>query len=183
MNAAADVDRLVGVLPLASIIPFPDLLFGGALLVAVVLLHGIGIRLVSVYFRRRSDALARRSHASLRLDVLFGYVIFLLLALHLAEVVFWTAALVYSRLVTDWRTAAFFAANTYTTVGYGTFVLPAAWNMLSPIIAISGLFTFGWTGSVLVGFVATLNRLRDPASPPVIGDGDTSHDHRDESSG
>ena len=40
MNAAADVDRLAaGVLPLASIIPFPDLLFGGSLLVAVVLLH------------------------------------------------------------------------------------------------------------------------------------------------
>jgi hypothetical protein len=179
MNAAADVDRLAGVLPLASIIPFPDLLFGGALLVAVVLLHGIGIRLVIGHFRRRSDTLARRSHASLRLDVLFGYVIFLLLALHLAEVVFWTAALVYSRLVTDWRTAAFFAANTYTTVGYGAFVLPAAWNMLSPIIAISGLFTFGWTGSVLVGFVASLNRLRDSAAPGVEGDRGATRQHRD----
>lgn len=161
MNAAADVDRLAGVLPLASIIPFPDLLFGGGLLVAVVLLHGIGIRLVSDHFRRRSVAFASRTHATLRLDVLFAIVIFLLLALHLAEVVFWTAALVYSRLVVDWRTAAFFAANTYTTVGYGQFVLPPEWNMMAPIISISGLFTFGWTGSVLVGFVASLNRLRD----------------------
>jgi len=50
-------------------------------------------------------------------------------------------------------------------------VLPAAWNMLSPIIAISGLFTFGWTGSVLVGFVSSLNRLRDPASLTAKGDG------------
>ena len=57
MNAAADVDRFAaGVLPLASIIPFPDLLFGGGLLVAVVLLHGIGIRLVSDHFRKRSVA-------------------------------------------------------------------------------------------------------------------------------
>lgn len=164
MNAAADVDRLAaGVLPLASIIPFPDLLFGGGLLVAVVLLHGIGIRLVSDHFHRRSVAFANRAHATLRLDVLFAIVIFLLLALHLAEVVFWTAALVYSRLVLDWRTAAFFAANTYTTVGYGQFVLPPEWNMMAPIISISGLFTFGWTGSVLVGFVASLNRLRDRA--------------------
>jgi len=95
MNPAADVDRLAGVLPLASIIPFPDLLFGGALLVAVVLLHGVGIRLVSGHFRKRSLAFASRTHASLRLDMLFAVVVFLLLALHLAEVVFWTAALVY----------------------------------------------------------------------------------------
>jgi hypothetical protein len=44
MNATADIDRLAGVL-----------------LVAVVLIHGIGIRLVSVHFRKRSDALARRT--------------------------------------------------------------------------------------------------------------------------
>ena len=29
------------------------------------------------------------------------------------------------------------------------------------VIAISGLFTFGWTGSVLVGFVGMLNRARE----------------------
>jgi len=74
--------------------------------------------------------------------------------------VFWTAALVYSKLIVDWRSAAFFVANTYTTVGYGSDVLPAAWNMLAPIIAISGLFTFGWTGSVLVGYVDLLNQAR-----------------------
>jgi len=156
----ADVDRLAGILPLASIVPFADLLFGGALLVAIVLLHGVGVRGIDGYFRKHCASFAQRARASMRFDVLFGTVIFLLLALHLAEIVFWTAALVYSKLVTDWRAAAFFVANTYTTVGYGTFVLQPEWNMLAPIIAISGLFTFGWTGSVLVGYVAMLNRAR-----------------------
>jgi hypothetical protein len=32
-------------------------------------------------------------------------------------------------------------------------VLPDGWHMLAPIIAMSGLFTFGWTGSVLVEIV------------------------------
>jgi len=157
----ADVDRLAGVLPLATIIPFADLLFGGVLLVAVVLMHGIGIRFITVHFRTRCAGLARSPRASARFETLFGMVIFLLLALHLAEVVFWTAALVYSKLIGNWRVAGFFVANTYTTVGYGEFVLPAEWNMLAPIIAISGLFTFGWTGSVLVGFVGMLNRARE----------------------
>src|SRR3954470_24214878 len=156
----ADVDRLAGILPLASIVPFADLLFGGALLVAIVVLHGMGVRGIDGYFRRHCASFAKHARTSLRFDVLVGAVIFLLLALHLAEIVFWTAALVYSKLVTDWRAAAFFVANTYTTVGYGSFVLRPEWNMLAPIIAISGLFTFGWTGSVLVGYVAMLNLAR-----------------------
>jgi hypothetical protein len=56
-----------------------------------------------------------------------------------------------------------FAGNTYTTVGYGDFVLPNGWRMLAPIIAMSGLFTFGWSGSVLVDFVQRINKLRDAA--------------------
>lgn len=156
-----DLDRLAGVLPLATIIPFADLVLGGVLLVAVVLVHGIGVRFITVRFRKRCADLATRRRDSARFEAVFGVVIFLLLALHLAEVVFWTAALVYSKLIGNWRVAGFFVANTYTTLGYGDFVLPTEWNMLAPIIAISGLFTFGWTGSVLVGFVGMLNRARE----------------------
>ena len=162
MDVEADVDQLAGILPLADIIPFPDLVFGGGILVAMMLLHGLFIGLITRHFYRRSALLARRPHALLRLDGLLAAAIFLLLALHLAEIVLWTCALVWSRLVSDWRVAAFFAANTYTTLGYGTFVLPPEWNMMAPIIAISGLFTFGWTASVLVDFVRAANRVRHP---------------------
>ena len=37
------------------------------------------------------------------------------------------------------------------------------WGMLTPIIAVTGLFTFGWTGSVLVSMVGRYNQLRDQA--------------------
>ena len=87
----------------------------------------------------------------------------MLLALHVTEMVVWAAALVYSNLVADWRSAGFFAGNTYTTVGYGDFILPNGWRMLAPIIAMSGLFTFGWSGSVLVDFVQRINKIRDAA--------------------
>ena len=73
----------------------------------------------------------------------------------------------YSNLVPDWRSAGFFAGNTYTTVGYGNFILPNGWRMLAPIIAMSGLFTFGWSGSVLVDFVRRLNTIRDAAVNPA----------------
>ena len=93
-----------------------------------------------------------------------GSIVFMLIALHVVEMVIWAAALVYSNLIPDWRSAGFFAGNTYTTVGYGNFILPNGWRMLAPIIAMSGLFTFGWSGSVLVDFVRRINALRDAAT-------------------
>ncbi len=99
--------------------------------------------------------------------------VFMLLALHLLETIVWAASLVYGGLVTSWRAAGFFAGNTYTTVGYGNFVLPAGWEMLAPIIAMSGLFAFGWSGSVLVDIVSRCQRIKDGAgiagrATPVI---------------
>ena len=93
---------------------------------------------------------------------------FILLALHIAESLVWAAALVYSGLVPDWRAAGFFAGNTYTTIGYDSDILPFGWRMLAPIIAISGLFTFGWSGSVLVDQVGRCQKIKDAAS--VAGD-------------
>ena len=67
----------------------------------------------------------------------------------------------HSGLVRDWRAAGFFAGNTYTTIGYGTFILPFAWRMLAPIIAISGLLTFGWSGSVIVDLLGRCQKIKD----------------------
>jgi hypothetical protein len=82
---------------------------------------------------------------------------------HLVEIFVWAAALVHSGLVADWRAAGFFAGNTYTTVGYGNEILPPGWRMVTPIIAISGLFTFGWTGSVLVDLIGRCQKIKDAA--------------------
>ena len=90
--------------------------------------------------------------------------VFILLGLHVFEIFAWAASLVYSGLVPDWRVAGFFAGNTYTTIGYGAFILPDGSKMLAPIIAMSGLFTFGWTGSVLVDLVGRCQKIKDAAA-------------------
>ena len=95
-------------------------------------------------------------------------VVFGLLAAGLSEVVLWTAALKYAGLFTTWTGAASYAATTYTTLGDVTHAPPPGWRMMGPIIAISGLFTFGWSGSVLVDVVGRLGRIRDlTRSPPT----------------
>lgn len=167
-NVPHDIAQLPWLQHLAQVMPAADVAFGGAMLMLIVLIHATGVRAVTGHVARRSRIIMLRPRAW-RADVLMATSIMLLLALHLTETIVWATALVESGLVPSWRAAGFFAGNTYTTVGYGAFVLPAGWEMLAPIIAISGLFTFGWSGSVLVDIVARCQRIKDAVMDRQLG--------------
>ena len=164
-RGAADIEQLPLLEHLSAVMPAADLFFGGAMMICIVLVHAAGVRAVTTHVLRRTQVIMQRP-SRWEADLLMASVVFMLLTLHVTEMFLWAAALVYSGLVPDWRAAGFFAGNTYTTVGYGTFILPNGWRMLAPIIAMSGLFTFGWSGSVLVDFVRRLNAVRDAAVNP-----------------
>lgn len=159
-RGAADIADLPVFEHLSAVMPAADLVFGGLVMVLIVLVHAAGVRTVTTHVLRQAAQIMQHPKRW-RADLLMGSIVFMLLALHVVEMFVWSAALVYSNLVPDWRTAGFFAGNTYTTVGYGNFVLPDGWRMLAPIIAMSGLFTFGWSGSVLVDYVRRINVIRD----------------------
>lgn len=143
---------------LTQALPVPDIMFGGTVLVVVIMFHAFWIRLITGSFLKRSQAIQAR--ASLwRADMLFAVMVMALLALHLAEVVLWSASLIFGGIVADWAKAAYFAANCYTALGE-PFSLPHEWRIVPPIIAMSGIFTFAWTASVLVNFVARYNEMR-----------------------
>ena len=160
-TAASDLSNLSPTLvenALTQALPLPDIMFGGAVLVFVIMFHAFWIRILTSSFLKRSTAL--RSHTTLwRADLLFTLTVMMLLALHLAEVVVWSAALIFGHIIGEWSTAAYFAANCYTALGE-PFSLPRAWRMVPPIIGMSGIFAFAWTASVLVNFVARYNDLR-----------------------
>ena len=161
------VSRDISQLPLlqhvSEVMPAADLLLGGVMLIFIMLVHTAGVRATSNHVLRRSGVLMARP-SRWRADLLMSGMVFALLGLHLFEMFAWAASLVYSGLVPDWRMAGFFAGNTYTTIGYGNFVLPDGWKMLAPIIAISGLFTFGWSGSVLVDLIGRCQKIKDAAA-------------------
>ena len=135
-----------------------DLIFGGSILLVIVMFHTFATRFITSVFLRRSQSLT--AHAAWwRADVLFAGTLIGLLSVHLAEILFWTAALVFTDIVKDWSRAAYFASNCYTALGE-PFSLPKAWRLVPPIMAISGIFTFAWTASLLVDFVSRYNDLR-----------------------
>jgi hypothetical protein len=161
-----DVQREIAQLPLiqqmTEVVPAADLLLGGAMLIVVIFIHATCIRFTTNELVRRSEMILERP-TRWRADLLMSGTVFVLLFVHLVEIFVWSAALVYSGLVADWRSAGFFAGNTYTTIGYGGDILPPGWRMVAPIIAISGLFTFGWTGSVLVDLIGRCQKIKDAA--------------------
>jgi hypothetical protein len=158
-----DISQIPLLQQASEVMPAADVVFGGAMLIVIMLMHATGVRATSNHVLHRSSVLLARP-TRWRADLLMSSTVLALLALHLLELFAWAAALVYSGLVPDWRMAGFFAGNTYTTIGYGTLILPDGWKMLTPIIAISGLFTFGWSGSVLVDLVGRCQKIKEAAT-------------------
>ena len=146
----------------STIMPGPDLAFGGTMLVVIMLVHAAGVRMLTNRMTQRHQRLLERPTAW-RADLLMAGGVMFLLGLHVVEIVVWAGALVLSGLVADWRVAGLFAGSTYTTIGYDA-ILPRGWGMLAPLIAVSGLFTFGWSGSILVDLVGRCQRIKDRAA-------------------
>jgi hypothetical protein len=73
----------------------------------------------------------------------------------------WAYTLIYLGLIARAYDAIYFCANAYTTLGYGSVDLEAHWRLISPIIGISGLFTFAWSTSALIDVVSSRRQLID----------------------
>jgi hypothetical protein len=137
--------------------PIVEILLGTLPLIASVLIHGVGMGLVQRVFETRAIPLYRAQGHAIGY---FAAIIALMLVTHLAEIFMWSAALVGVEAVSGFRDAFYYVAGTYTTLGYGEGTLPKEWRLLAPMIAISGLFAFGWTTGVLLSLVTQASLLR-----------------------
>lgn len=130
-----------------------EILFGAGLLVCIMMIHGLGMYQVMHRFERHWSAYIRERSEVMR-QVFFGWLVSLMLLTHMLEVTSWATILKFLNAIPDFRTAFYFAGETYTTVGFGDVILTNQWRQLALFIAISGLFSFGWTTGVLVGMVS-----------------------------
>ena len=138
--------------------PVVEITLGSAPLIATLFIHGVGMGLVQQVFEKGAiPQYRKRGHAV----VYFALIIVLMLVTHLAEIIMWSAVLIGLEAVPPvFRDAFYYVAGTYTTLGYGEGTLPKAWRLLAPMIAISGLFAFGWTTGSLFSFVTQASLLR-----------------------
>lgn len=139
--------------------PWAALAIGAIILVCLVLFHGSGIHWVLLSHKRSERRLWSGPPHHIEATLLFGSSVFLMLSLHIVGVLVWAFVLAHLGLILKANDAIYFCANAYTTLGYGMVDLDPQWRNISPIIGISGLFTFAWTTSALVGIVTSHNRL------------------------
>src|SRR6202041_3869157 len=139
--------------------PWAALVLGACILVGLVLVHGSGIHSILMYHKRNERRLWLGRPHHIEATMLFGTSVFLMLGLHIFGVLVWAFLLKHLGLILKANDAIYFCANAYTTLGYGNADIDPLWRNISPIIGISGLFTFAWTTSALVGVVTSHNRL------------------------
>jgi hypothetical protein len=139
--------------------PWAAFSIGAIILVGLALFHGWGLHRILLLHKRGERRLRSGRPHLWAASFLFGWAVFLMLVLHIMEIIMWAFALRHLSLIPRVPDAIYFCANAYTTVGFGKVDLGEHWRNISPIIAISGLFSFAWTTSSLVDVVAAHGRL------------------------
>jgi hypothetical protein len=138
--------------------PFLEIGIGLVGLIAIIILHGIGIRFITRHFNSAWVHVdARTPHW--RINLILGAAVAALSMLHFVETMLWALPISHAGIIPNLRDAYYYVLDRYTTLGEDALHLPVRWRLLGPIIAMSGLFTFGWTGSVMVSVMGELGRL------------------------
>jgi voltage-gated potassium channel Kch len=89
-----------------------------------------------------------------------------LLLLHLFEMSIWAIAFAAIGVLPNFETSLYYSLMSYTTVGYGDVVPPAAWRLIGPIEAAVGVLMLGWSTGFVVAAVQRIygNFDRTPSS-------------------
>ena len=121
-----------------------------ALIVACILIHGVGTTQWLRYLSRHRIVRGRRMTPGSRLSVILQSAV-LMIMLHFIEIMAW--ALAYLMLAKDelpsLEAAVYFSAVTFTTLGYGDITLSSEWRLMSGFEAIGGIVLIGWTTAFL----------------------------------
>jgi hypothetical protein len=138
--------------------PVFEIVIGVVLVICVITVHGIGVRIVSRRFSRAwSQVTVATPHW--RINLILMATVGALASLHMIEGLLIAVPLFLSGLFPTLRDSYYFALESYTTLGASTLALPDAWRLLGPLIATAGIFTYGWTGGVLVDIMSRYGKL------------------------
>jgi hypothetical protein len=133
-------------------LPLLEVAVGLAILTFIITIHGAGLRTIYRHFSRSWVSVSARG-SYWRINATLAVAVTALAVLHLLETLAWSLPIWAGGLLPNLRDSYFYVLEAYTTLGEGSLTLPQQWRLIGPIIAMSGLFTFGWTGSVLVNIM------------------------------
>ena len=137
------------------------LLSGMALLVLVLAFHGYFMGVINQSYQARSKK-ALEDAFFLKAICWFFLSMLLLMLTHIGEIFLWALSLMSLGIVPDLGQGLVFCGSTYTTttIGYATNGLPLGWKLISVFIALSGIFNFAWSTSVMLEMLPNFRQAR-----------------------
>lgn len=132
-----------------------QILWGTALLSLCALIHiAIVATCIPVLVTASKTATAKFPRFKILYLIILGFV-FIVFA-HTLQVWIWAVFLKSFGAFVELATALYFSLVTYTTLGYGDFVLGPEIRVFASFAAVTGLLTFGLSTAFLVGLVSRI---------------------------
>ncbi|OYW81315.1 MAG: hypothetical protein B7Z19_00845 [Polynucleobacter sp. 32-46-5] len=136
-------------IPLTTELDLPAYLLGIAMLLVVMLIHGIALVQIAKRYEVKSF-LYLAEHRYSAVAFAFYLSVLCLFLMHIFEIILWGVSLWLFKLLPNLGESILFSGSTYTAMGFMDDLLPDGWKMLAVIIAFSGMFAFAWTASVMI---------------------------------
>lgn len=143
-----------------DILNWPAFLIGCAALLVCLSVQGSTVTLVMTVFKDKLRT-AVSGKRNLAAHVFFFSAILVLLTSHLLQIYIWSLFLYFPGIVDNIHRAVLLAGSTYTTVGFASVTLPLRWQLLEVTMAVTGLFAFAWSTSIMYALSQQLYRAED----------------------
>jgi hypothetical protein len=141
---------------------FIQLAFGTAIIIATILVGGLGVWALEAEFLVRHPWLARPPHRIKLMVVLFGAAIGVIFLFTLG-VWIWALTFYWLGVFDSLELAVYFALVSYTTLGFGDVLLPQEWRLLAGMASANGLLSMGMYTAILVEVVRQVRVLQAEA--------------------
>lgn len=135
---------------------FAQIALGTGLMLLTIAVAGISLWWVETRLRRHHDWLTRTPHGPKLMVLLCGAAVWVL-GIVTFGVWLWALTFRLLGLFDALEPAVYFALVSFTTLGYGDLLLPAAWRLLGGMAAANGFVTFG---ILIASLVEALRHVR-----------------------
>jgi len=127
---------------------FEALILGCFTIVLCLMVQALVVMFVTLKCKPAIGRLVMKKKSILAQLVFFAGILTLLLS-HLTQIYIWGQTLYFFDIINNLHQAMVFAGSTYTTVGFVTDPIGIQWQLLTVIMAATGLFCFGWSTAVM----------------------------------
>ncbi|MEL6372218.1 MAG: ion channel [Pseudomonadota bacterium] len=132
-----------------------QLLISAALMAITTFVHGVFVAAAGALFRlasRRVWGPARFLRDAFMLVLLS----LMMMVAHIIEIGLWAATFLHLNIFETLEAALYFAAVSFTTLGFGDVLLPEEWRLLSGAAAANGLLLFGVSAAFMLEMTSKL---------------------------